>query len=198
METSRPRWAHCGPENGHPEPYHIRYWQVGNEQSGPDYEKRLPEFCRAMKLADPKIELLSSYPKPGVLRGARDWLDYVSPHHYDCANLAGCDADFESIRRLTARAAPGRTIRVGVTEWNTTAGDAGPRRARLWTLENALACSRYQNLSIAIATSYRSPIGPTSSTASARASSRPITIDSTRPRPTTRRCSMRRWPAIAR
>ncbi len=133
-------------KNGHPEPYRVRYWQVGNEQSGPDYEKRLPEFCRAMKQADSSIELLSSYPKPGVLRGARDWLDYVSPHHYDCANLAGCDADFESIRRLLHELAPGRKIRVGVTEWNTTAGDSGPRRARLWTLENALACSRYQNL----------------------------------------------------
>jgi alpha-L-arabinofuranosidase len=33
-----------------------------------------------------------------------------------------------------------------VTEWNTTAGDAGPRRARLWSLENALACARYHNL----------------------------------------------------
>jgi alpha-L-arabinofuranosidase len=33
-----------------------------------------------------------------------------------------------------------------VTEWNTTAGDSGPGRAKLWTLENALACSRYHNL----------------------------------------------------
>jgi alpha-L-arabinofuranosidase len=33
-----------------------------------------------------------------------------------------------------------------VTEWNTTAGDWGLKRARLWTLENALACSRYHNL----------------------------------------------------
>jgi alpha-N-arabinofuranosidase len=133
-------------KNGHPEPYRIRYWQVGNEQSGPDYEKRLPEFCRAMKQVDPSIELMSSYPKPGVIRGAGAWLDYVSPHHYDCADLAGCEADLESISRLLHELAPGRKIRVAVTEWNTTAGDAGPRRARLWTLENALACSRYQNL----------------------------------------------------
>jgi alpha-L-arabinofuranosidase len=41
---------------------------------------------------------------------------------------------------------PGRPIQVGVTEWNTTAGDIGPRRAMLWTLDNALACSRYHNL----------------------------------------------------
>jgi alpha-L-arabinofuranosidase len=41
---------------------------------------------------------------------------------------------------------PDRPIKIAVTEWNTTAGDWGPRRARLWTLENALACSRYHNL----------------------------------------------------
>ena len=35
--------------NGHRDPYHIRYWQVGNERSGADYERRLPEFCQAMK-----------------------------------------------------------------------------------------------------------------------------------------------------
>jgi alpha-L-arabinofuranosidase len=42
--------------------------------------------------------------------------------------------------------APGRNIKLGVTEWNTTAGDWGLKRAKLLTLENALACSRYQNL----------------------------------------------------
>jgi alpha-L-arabinofuranosidase len=133
-------------KNGHAEPYRIRYWQVGNEQGGPDYERRLPDFCRAMKAADPSIELLSSYPKPGVIRGAGARLDFVSPHHYDCADLAGCEAELESIRGRIQELAPGRKIRVAVTEWNTTAGDAGPRRARLWTLENALACSRYHNL----------------------------------------------------
>ena len=72
-------------KNGHREPYKIRYWQVGNEQGGPAYEARLPEFCKAMKQADPSIEILASYPSPGVIRGAGAMLDYVSPHHYDCA-----------------------------------------------------------------------------------------------------------------
>jgi alpha-L-arabinofuranosidase len=132
--------------NGHPEPYRVRYWQVGNEQQGPDYEARLPAFCRAMKQADPSIQLLSSYPSRGVIRGAGSWLDFVAPHHYDCANLTASAGDLESIRSLLGELAPDRTIRVAVTEWNTTAGDAGPRRARLWTLENALACARYHNL----------------------------------------------------
>jgi alpha-N-arabinofuranosidase len=132
--------------NGHREPYRIRYWQIGNERSGADYDRQLADFAAAMKRADPNIELLSSYPTAGVLKAAGALLDYVCPHHYGCHHLAAMEADFASIRRLLAEHAPGRPIRVGVTEWNTTAGDAGPRRAMLWTLENAVACSRYHNL----------------------------------------------------
>lgn len=132
--------------NGHPEPYRIRYWQVGNEQGGADYESRLPAFCRAMKQADPSIKLLSSYPSPAVLRGAGEWLDFVCPHHYNVASLAVDAADLDAIRRMIREYAPGHDIRVAVTEWNTTGGDWGPPRAMLWTLDNALACARYQNL----------------------------------------------------
>src|SRR5262249_50692882 len=35
-------------KNGHAEPYHIRFWQVGNERGGSEYEGRLAEFCTAM------------------------------------------------------------------------------------------------------------------------------------------------------
>jgi len=133
-------------KNGHAEPYRIRFWQVGNERSGPEYEQRLPEFCQAMKQADRSIELLSSYPTPGVLQRAGPWLDYVCPHHYDCADLAAEASDLAGVRRMLDDHAKGRPIKVAVTEWNTTGGDWGPTRARLWTLENALACSRYHNL----------------------------------------------------
>jgi alpha-L-arabinofuranosidase len=132
--------------NGHPQPYRVRYWQVGNEQAGGDYEERLAAFCQAMKQADPTVLLLSSYPSPGVLKRAGAFIDFVSPHHYDCVNLAGVESDLASIGRMLNDHAPGRPIKVAVTEWNTTGGDWGLRRARLWTLENALACSRYHNL----------------------------------------------------
>ena len=46
---------------------------------------------------------------------------------------------------MIAENAPGRNIRLGITEWNTTAGDSGLGRAMLWTLDNALSCSRYHN-----------------------------------------------------
>jgi alpha-N-arabinofuranosidase len=132
--------------NGRTKPYRVKFWQVGNERSGAAYEERLPAFCKAMKEVDPSIVLLSSYPTPGVLHQAGEWIKYVCPHHYDCGNLTATEKDMDRVRALIARESPGKSIKVAVTEWNTTAGDWGPRRARLWTLKNALACSRYHNL----------------------------------------------------
>jgi alpha-N-arabinofuranosidase len=132
--------------NGHAEPYRIKYWQVGNERAGKDYEAKLVAFCQAMKEADPSIQLLSSYPTAGVLQQAGNLLDFVCPHHYGCADLAGMENNLLAVQDLIRTHAPRRPIKIAVTEWNTTAGDAGPRRAMLWTLDNALACSRYHNL----------------------------------------------------
>ncbi|MDE2125023.1 MAG: hypothetical protein KGJ62_00350 [Armatimonadetes bacterium] len=132
--------------NGHPEPYGITWWQVGNERASKEYETELPEFCRAMLAADPNIRLMSSYPTPGVLEGAGQYLSCVCPHHYNIGDMIGTREGLESVRELIQKHGSGRNIHVGVTEWNTTGGDEGVHRARLWTLENALACSRYQNL----------------------------------------------------
>ncbi len=133
-------------ENGHREPYGVKYWQVGNELGGDAYARELAAFCAAMKAVDPTIKLLSAFPSPAVLREAGKYLDYLCPHHYGCADLAGKEADLENLRRLAAEYAPGRNLKIAVTEWNTTAGDWGLGRAMLWTLDNALDCSRYHNL----------------------------------------------------
>ena len=53
--------------------------------------------------------------------------------------------DVAALPAMIAENAPGRDIRLGITEWNTTAGDWGLGRAMLWTLDNALWCSRYHN-----------------------------------------------------
>src|SRR6266851_5246792 len=109
-------------QNGHREPYRVKFWQIGNERAGAAYEARLAEFAKAMKRADPTIKLLSSYPTAGVLQQAGAMLDYVCPHHYDIADLAGAENDLLAVRDLIRKHAPGRPIRIGVTEWNTTAG----------------------------------------------------------------------------
>ena len=98
-----------------------------------------------MKAVDPTIKLMASFPSPGLLDRAGQYLDYICPHHYGCQNLQAMEASVAECRKMIAQHAPGRDIRLGVTEWNTTAGDFGLGRAMLRTLDNALACSRYQN-----------------------------------------------------
>jgi len=86
-------------ENGHPEPYGVKYWGVGNEswgsheigyfKNGSDYAEKYLEFARAMKSADPDIELLAVGGAPilsewneQVLQAAGAEMDFLSVHIY--------------------------------------------------------------------------------------------------------------------
>jgi alpha-L-arabinofuranosidase len=131
--------------NGHPEPYGVKYWQVGNELGDEAYQKGVADFCKAMKAVDPSIKLMGAFPSPGLIRNAGEYLDYICPHHYECHHLSQREADIVNLTKMIADNAPGRNIRFGITEWNTTAGDWGLGRGMLWTLDNALWCSRYHN-----------------------------------------------------
>ncbi|MGH9585797.1 MAG: alpha-N-arabinofuranosidase, partial [Acidobacteriaceae bacterium] len=66
--------------NGHPEPYHVKYWDIGNEPYGrwqlgrtdlKYYVLKHNEFAAAMRKADPSIVLLASgnMPQPMDLMG---------------------------------------------------------------------------------------------------------------------------------
>ncbi len=133
-------------KNGHPKPYGIKYWQVGNERWGEAYWHAVPDFCKAMRAVDPSIKLLSSFPSEEYVKIAGQDLDFMCPHQYDVENLTGSKRELDDVRRMIRELGGGRDLKVGVTEWNTTAGDAGPMRSKLWTLKNALDCSRYHNL----------------------------------------------------
>ena len=59
--------------NGHPEPYHVKFWDIGNEPYGTwqlgrtdlnYYELKHNEFAKAMRKADPSITLLASGAMP--------------------------------------------------------------------------------------------------------------------------------------
>lgn len=131
--------------NGHAEPYGVKYWQIGNELGDETYQAGVAAFCAAMKRVDPSIKLLAAFPSEGLLQKAGPYLDYVCPHHYGCDNLPAMEADAQRLQASLTRYVPDREIRLAITEWNTTAGDWGLDRARLWTLDNALACARYHN-----------------------------------------------------
>jgi alpha-N-arabinofuranosidase len=132
-------------EHGHPEPYGVRYWQIGNEVAGDEYNRSLADFARAMKQVDPRIRLITSWGKPDLRNYGGGLIDYTSQHHYRCEDLAGLDRGFAELR-AELRDLPGGPVRAAITEWNTTAAEWGLGRGKLWTLANALACARYHNL----------------------------------------------------
>jgi alpha-N-arabinofuranosidase len=140
------RWGALRAKNGHPAPYHVKYWQIGNEVDVSDYGNSVRAFAAAMKKADPSIKLMSSFPTKGLLDAAGTIFDYLCPHHYEVNDIVSEDRSFRELREWIATHGGGKDIRLGVTEWNTTAGDFGLTRGILQTLGNALSISRYLNL----------------------------------------------------
>ncbi len=140
------RWGALRARNGHPEPYGVKYWEIGNEVDEPAYNTSVRSFAEAMKQADPSIKLISSFPTPSLLAASGTVFDYLAPHHYEIDDLAHEDRSFKTLQDWIAHSGGGKDIRVAVTEWNTTAGDFGLRRGMLQTLGNGLSVARYLNL----------------------------------------------------
>ncbi len=140
------KWGQMRAKNGHPQPYHVKYWQVGNEVGGPEYDASLRGFAEAMRRVDPSIRVLTSFPSADTVRVAGQVIDYLSPHQYSVGDLNGTEAELKTLQNEIQQDGKGRDIRVAVTEWNGTAGDWGLKRGMLQTIGNALTCSRYQNM----------------------------------------------------
>jgi alpha-N-arabinofuranosidase len=65
--------------NGHPEPYHVEFWGVGNEPWGdyqmgsmslPQFEVKHNLFAKEMRKVDPSIKLIAGGAMPDVMEGA--------------------------------------------------------------------------------------------------------------------------------
>jgi alpha-N-arabinofuranosidase len=88
-------------KNGHPEPYHVKYWGLGNEIDGPwqmghrnaeDYCKFALEAAKLMKWSDDSIRLIASGSSNygadwvnwnrTVLTELRNNIDFISLHFY--------------------------------------------------------------------------------------------------------------------
>ena len=65
--ASGTKWGRVRAENGHPEPYGAKVWNVGNEEwlptlggtKGSVYAKRFDAYAKAMRAVDPSIELVA-------------------------------------------------------------------------------------------------------------------------------------------
>ncbi len=138
-------WGKKRAANGHPASYGVKYWQVGNEVDEPGYPARCAEFCRAVKAADPRTVILTSFPTPELIDQVKDLADIYCPHYYR-PDLQGIDEDITRLQALLGRKIPGRSAKLAVTEWNIDAGAWGLGRGKLDTLNCALFEARFLNI----------------------------------------------------
>ncbi len=87
-------------KNGHPEPYQVKYWGVGNEnygewqvgyRSAKEYAKVLREYAYFMKVVDPNIKIVAvgadkpewdlEVIKTGMIKNATSKFNYSFPPH---------------------------------------------------------------------------------------------------------------------
>ncbi|HUC86118.1 MAG TPA: alpha-L-arabinofuranosidase C-terminal domain-containing protein [Candidatus Acidoferrales bacterium] len=137
-------WGAERAANGHPAPYHVRLWQIGNEISGNDdrYLGQFGDFARLMKRSDASVELMTSFPTQPLLNREGGNISFICPHHYT-PDLAGCDRDFTRLTQWIESTPGCANIRIAVTEWNISGGDWGLGRGRQQTLASALQNARY-------------------------------------------------------
>ena len=153
--------------NGHPEPWGVKYWEVGNEVWGDwvrghsdaaTYARNLRRYVAAMRAADPTIRIIAVGDNDmawnrTVLREAGRDIDVLAIHHYyghdstqrDRRNLMARPLHFErfyrDVDRLARELAPGRTVRLAINEW----GLALPE-SRQHSIEAALYGARLMNV----------------------------------------------------
>lgn len=132
-------------EMGHPESFNVKYWQIGNEQSGEEYEKIMVDYARAIHKKYPHLTLLASYPSDNILFNLSDELNYVCPHFYTSYTKAKEDEIRQFINKIQLKA-KNKDLKLGITEWNHTGGHWGWARAWLLSLYNALNAGRTLNM----------------------------------------------------
>ena len=89
------RWAGCRAANGHPEPWGVKFWAIGNEMYGDwqlgnmplsDYVKKHTQFAVAMKAMDPAIQVVAVGAvgrwSETMLAEASNHMDLISEHFY--------------------------------------------------------------------------------------------------------------------
>lgn len=130
-------------ENGHTEPYGVKWWGIGNEMYGKwqlghiplgDYVKRHNEFADALRAKDPSIKLIAvgaTGPwSEAMLSQCAGHMDLLSEHFY-CHEQPGVLSHVQQIpdsvrfkadnhRRYhqTIPALAGKTIPIALDEWN--------------------------------------------------------------------------------
>ena len=138
-------WGRRRAANGRPEPYGVKYFQIGNEIEASGYVKTLAEFARAIHASDPGTLVVSSFPTREIVAEVGPELAVLAPHYYQ-PDLEGVDADLRKIEGWVDASPERGRLKLGVTEWNIDAGDWGLGRGKLNSLRCALFEAQFLNL----------------------------------------------------
>jgi alpha-N-arabinofuranosidase len=129
--------------HGHPEPYKVRWWSIGNEMYGDwqlghmpleKYTEKHTTFAKAMRAVDPSIQVVAVGAvgpwSAGMLGKAADAMDVISEHFY-VQEKKDVPAHVEQMPRSVRQIAEahrkyrkeipslaGKDIRVALDEWN--------------------------------------------------------------------------------
>jgi len=139
------KWGGKRAENGHPEPYNVKYWQIGNELVGEEYSAGCVEFCKMIREIQPDAIILSSDPTPELFGKVGQYIDYACPHHY-VPDLEQDEASIAHAVEIINQFGRAGEVKLGITEWNISAGSWGLTRGKQYTLDSAMFTGRYLNL----------------------------------------------------
>jgi alpha-N-arabinofuranosidase len=128
--------------NGSPQPFHVQYWEIGNEVWGDwvrghsdatTYANNLNRYVEKMKAVDPSIRIIATGDNNlewnrTVLTIAGKNIDYLSVHHYygpaemkgDANNLRARPLHYEEFYRQMQRMI--RELAPATSDWPSTSG----------------------------------------------------------------------------
>lgn len=134
------KWGAVRAANGHPEPYHVKYWEIDNEiwrMDAADYVKVVKSFVSAMKKVDPGIVAIACGSGGfgarfgdgdfAVIADASDVVDYLSIHHYENATRFAegpglAEAYFQKLGAAIAKS-KNPNFKLYMSEWNAQTTD---------------------------------------------------------------------------
>jgi alpha-N-arabinofuranosidase len=131
------KWGKVRAANGHPEPYHVKYWEIDNETWGmgiDNYIAAVNKFAPAMRKADPSIKLAACGSggfdlnwNRRMIEGCGSVIDYLSIHHYeDPDRFADGPRNYERFVRQTGEIIAQSTnpkLKIDCSEWNAQSTD---------------------------------------------------------------------------
>ena len=153
--------------NGHPAPFAVKFWEVGNEiwgdwvrghSNAETYARNYNRYAKAMRAVDPSIKLIAVGDNNmnwnrTVLRAAGESIDYLAIHHYygrheagnDPLNLMARPLFFERFYRevgqLLHELGLERRVKLAINEWGLDLPTE-----RQYSMESALYGARLMNV----------------------------------------------------